>query len=977
MSATIKNKKFSITRFSCHLFTLMLLTFWNSLLSAADIDPQVEQEINTDGESRVIISLHDPVPADASGEKRTKAVKFAQDEVLKRLVKGQFKKKHQYKQVPALAATIDLTALEILRTHPQVESVQADSLQSVTLSYSKPLIKAEQVNQLIPTSYTGANVYIAVIDTGIDTDHPDLIDDLVAQKCFTDSACPPNNLSESDNAEDDQGHGTHVAGIITSTGIVAPQGIAPDTKIIAIKVLDASGNGRSSDTIAALDWVTDHLATYPIKIVNLSLGGGLYYSVCDYSNISYANAIKLLTAQGVTIFAASGNESSPIKISSPACLSNTIAVGNTYKMSYASYGWSACTDDQNRAMVDKVACTSNSNSTLLDILAPGSKITSAGKGGGTANMGGTSMATPTAVGVAALMLEANPALSPTDILAIMKGTGVPVVDSRNGATFPRIDALAATKAVIPPSPPLDVIATALSATEVHLSWIDNSDNEIFFSVERPTGTSLVQIAGNEAGVGNVEYLDVNLTCGTSYHYTVKATNIYGGDSPESTVDVTTLPCTAGYDSTPQVGSEITFNATVNTHAIQTLTVWEIGTTALQISSVILSGQDANIFVVTPTNLTIAEGSDSQEIIIECDSSEVGTYRTTLTVYHNAITNPATYPLLCTINPAIPGYGSTPVAGSTINFTTVVSSVSPKQILTVQETGTATLEVSVELGGTHPGKFIISPFSFNILDGGTDQSIMIQCVSSESGTYTATLTIHHNTGDSSPAVYNLSCVVAPPPKAGYSSVPVAGSIIQLTPSIPTKMSVRETGNTTLNITSMTLSGNSSKFTITPNSFSVTDSGPAQTIIIQCYGNIPGNYQATLLIKHNASAIPATYYLSCRVEPPPTPKYSSIPSSGRTLTFSTKQGVNANSYLRIQETGTAMLTISSMVLQGAHSNKFKILTPTRFDLLDGGSPQIVTLQCNANEIGTYSTTLIVNHNATNSPAVYNLRCIVGRR
>jgi subtilisin family serine protease len=103
-----------------------------------------------------------------------------------------------------------------------------------------------------------------------------------------------------------------------------------------------------------------------------------------------------------------------------------------------------CTDSTTRA--DQVVCFSNSGP-LVELLAPGALITSAGLGSGTLTEGGTSQATPHAAGAAAVLLEANPGLSPDQIVAVLKETGTPVTDSKNGLTLSRINLLAAVERV--------------------------------------------------------------------------------------------------------------------------------------------------------------------------------------------------------------------------------------------------------------------------------------------------------------------------------------------------------------------------------------------------------------------------------------------------------------------------------------------------------------------------------------------------
>jgi len=457
---------------------VLISQLWGPL-SAANIDPQVQDKITNTGQAPVIISLYDPVPLDAPSTSscdslsrlsanrdcivgRIDAVTLVQEYVLNELPAGSFTLKHRYSHVPALAGTITQAALDILANHPQVFSVNLDDIDTIQLAESVPLIQADSVHQMTSTPFTGNGITVAVIDTGIDTDHPDLADSIVGQHCFTEGACPPTNTAnESNNAEDDQKHGTHVSGIITAKGSVAPKGTAPDAQIVAVKVCNASGSCPVSDAIKGLDWLLENITTQPIQIVNLSLASTtidtLYENSCDTANQAYADAVNLLVTQGVTVFAASGNSGCYNRIGRPACLSNTIAVGATYDSNVDFKSWvtnkecqkdpqpevAACIDTSTAA--DQIVCFSNSN-ILVDLLAPGAMITSSKMDGGTETTWGTSQASPTAAGVAALMLEANPSLTPNCIKNIMQQTGVNILDSRNNLYFPRIDALLAVEA---------------------------------------------------------------------------------------------------------------------------------------------------------------------------------------------------------------------------------------------------------------------------------------------------------------------------------------------------------------------------------------------------------------------------------------------------------------------------------------------------------------------------------------------------
>jgi hypothetical protein len=178
-----------------------------------------------------------------------------------------------------------------------------------------------------------------------------------------------------------------------------------------------------------------------VDIVNLSLASGRYKEKCDSDESAKANVIDQLVARGVTVFAASGNAGSTKTISSPACLEQTIAVGATY-------------DNKN-----KIANFSNRNA-LVDILAPGKTIVSSSIGGETLASQGTSMAAPVAVGVAALMIQANPALTPKLIKTILKETGISITDSKTDLEFTYVDAWAAVDKVLADVLSIDMTASA-------------------------------------------------------------------------------------------------------------------------------------------------------------------------------------------------------------------------------------------------------------------------------------------------------------------------------------------------------------------------------------------------------------------------------------------------------------------------------------------------------------------------------------
>jgi len=252
-----------------------------------------------------------------------------------------FDERRRYGRLAGFAGRAGERALEALAHHPLVLHVYLDGALHLNLAQGRPLVAADLAHA---GGFTGAGVVVATIDSGVDTDHPDLADDLIAEACFCDNAvgisgCCPNGRDSqtgAGSAEDDLGHGTAVAGVISSGGVDAAEGVAPDAGIVAVKVFAASGGGSFSDIAAGLDWVLDNHTHLGIRVVNLSLGDSTEYnnsldSPC--SNTNTANAIRDLTEEGVAVFASSGNESYDDGISFPACVPEAISVGGIYDAS--------------------------------------------------------------------------------------------------------------------------------------------------------------------------------------------------------------------------------------------------------------------------------------------------------------------------------------------------------------------------------------------------------------------------------------------------------------------------------------------------------------------------------------------------------------------------------------------------------------------------------------------------------------------
>lgn len=406
---------------------LSLLAVTASAGAEPVVGADVSRSLTTEGDVAVVVTLDVPLPGGAPDARRA-AVAAMVDRVLARAGGPGFAVTRRFRHVPALAARVTAAGLARLRQEAAVRAIDVDPVGRGELAVSVPQIHADVLHQ----SYglTGAGVTVAVLDSGIDRDHPDLAGALVDEQCFCNygGPCCPNGAATQSGpgaAEDDHGHGTHVTGILAGRGIVASTGVAPGAGVVAVKVLNASNGGQVSDWIAALDWVID---VHPeVRAVNMSLCASPVSGVaCDdasAANMAMASAIDTLTAAGTRVFAASCNAGSADEIGSPACIRNAVAVGAV---------------DSG----DAVASFSNS-SEELDLLAPGVGVVAPWIGGGVASLSGTSMATPHAAGVAALLQEARPGLTSTALLQALVATGMPITDARTGRVRPRLDAEAA------------------------------------------------------------------------------------------------------------------------------------------------------------------------------------------------------------------------------------------------------------------------------------------------------------------------------------------------------------------------------------------------------------------------------------------------------------------------------------------------------------------------------------------------------
>jgi subtilisin family serine protease len=238
---------------------------------------------------------------------------------------------------------------------------------------------------------TGAGVKVAIIDTGIDKDHPDLVANIKPGVNFV----AKGRTVDPNKWDDDNGHGTHVAGSVAAVdndiGVI---GVAPQAWLYGVKVLDKRGRGYLSDVILGIEWAIDN----HMQVINLSLGTSSdVQSLHDAVDAAYAEGIVLVAAAGN-----SGDTNPDDDVIYPAKYGSVIAV--------------AATDSNN------TRASWSGDGPAVELAAPGVAIYSTWKGGEYDTKSGTSMASPHVAGTVALLLAANPELTPDEVRATLQTT---------------------------------------------------------------------------------------------------------------------------------------------------------------------------------------------------------------------------------------------------------------------------------------------------------------------------------------------------------------------------------------------------------------------------------------------------------------------------------------------------------------------------------------------------------------------------
>jgi subtilisin family serine protease len=375
-------------------------------------------------------------------------------------------------------------------------------------SYANDAVESELLGI---AGFTGEGIRIAVLDTGYDYTHPDLASSYVGGYDF---------VNKDNNPIDDNGHGSHVAGLIASDGnLDRAKGIAPDAEIVSGKVLNQYNTGFLTDVSNAIYWAVDE---YDVDVISISIGSSeSYYYNCDGNYGYLVNAINYAHAHDVNVVIAAGNQGGPV--TSPGCIADSFTVGSVDN--------------------ELVVSSFSGRGSLVDIYAPGDNLYSTLRNPGYGYKTGTSMATPIVSGAIALLREKDNTFNYHYYESSLVNNAK-YVPSPYGGNVAVLDVLASINRV-----PFEVDSTApainyidydstKSTVDIHFNTDEISRYRINYGLSDNYGRS---IQGFE--YSNTHNIHLSwLQKGNRYHYQLVVEDIYGNSyiSQDMTFDTKIL-----------------------------------------------------------------------------------------------------------------------------------------------------------------------------------------------------------------------------------------------------------------------------------------------------------------------------------------------------------------------------------------------------------------------------------------------------
>ncbi|MGH2499079.1 MAG: S8 family serine peptidase [Candidatus Limnocylindria bacterium] len=460
--------------------------------------------------------------------------------------------------------------------------VQATDTVAVNGSDSVPTGVRRAEAGTTTTVQQASTVAVAVIDTGIDLSHPDL-----------NAKNGKNCVSTWANANDDNGHGSHVAGTIAArnngSGVV---GVVPDSAVYAVKVLNSQGSGTWSQVICGIDWVTGNAAALNIKVANMSLGGsGSNDNDCGASNSDALHAaICRSVSAGITYVVAAGNSGANFASYAPASYPEVLTVTAMSDSDGAPGGTGGAPTCRTGEQDDRYASFSNYAAAESEIghtiAGPGVCIRSTYKSGAYATFSGTSMAAPHLAGIAALCFgsggAAGPcaAFSPSQVRAELRAGAAGHATTANGFAGDPLRPVTgkhfgylAWAGRYTTAPAADITAPVISG--VSASSITSSGATITWTTDEASDSSvgLATTAGGPyafttpsqtAGVTSHSVALSALSASTTYYYVARSADAAGNTaaSAESSFATATPDTTPPTITAVAAGSITTSGATI-------------------------------------------------------------------------------------------------------------------------------------------------------------------------------------------------------------------------------------------------------------------------------------------------------------------------------------------------------------------------------------------------------------------------------
>ncbi len=337
-----------------------------------------------------------------------------------------FEPSWRFHHIPIISGTVETKLLDELL---EIEGVVFLTLNGEMRIALDNAIGIHHVDTVWDYGYTGEGISIAIIDTGIDPLHVglnDFDDDPTTNDpkvvAFYDALDDSGDDGSGETEPyDDQGHGSHCAGISAGTGAVDEnpiggddskpyRGVAPDAWLVGVKVLDSGGSGSFAEVMRGMEWTIDNKIKYNIRAASMSLGGVWLVELTQEQEERITHLANEMVAAGISLMIAAGNSAGYGTIGTPGAAKDVITVG--------------ATEDSKELAVYSSKGPTHEGQIKPNVAAIGSAVMSveANSGNGYASYSGTSMATPMVAGMAVLLLQANPDLQPLMIRTILEST---------------------------------------------------------------------------------------------------------------------------------------------------------------------------------------------------------------------------------------------------------------------------------------------------------------------------------------------------------------------------------------------------------------------------------------------------------------------------------------------------------------------------------------------------------------------------